>query len=371
MSLADLKARNAAELVNLKESGQKVVGMFCTYSPRELIMAAGAIPISLCANDESPIAEAEKELPRNLCPLIKASYGYSLNNKCPYMGASDLIVGETTCDGKKKMYELMKNQRDVYVMELPNMTNEKSLELWVSEMHRFKEILESKFGVKITDEKLKEAINLQNEERRLMLELMSLSKLDPSPITGSELHNILFSNDFIFDKKEKFKILQDLINEYKEKASSPFLQTKNKKRILITGCPSGGVFEKTIKEIEKFDAIVVGFENCVGSKNFENLVNTKGDLYENLAKRYLKIPCSVMYQNKSRSDKLKDMIKEFKVQGVVDITLSACHTYAIETAVMKKVVKEAGASYLSLETDYSSSDLGQIRTRLEAFIELL
>ncbi|NLK65959.1 MAG: 2-hydroxyacyl-CoA dehydratase [Campylobacteraceae bacterium] len=371
MSLAELKQKNAAELANLKEHGQRVVGMFCTYSPRELIIAADAIAVSLCANDESPISVAEKELPRNLCPLIKASYGYSVNGNCPYMRASDLIVGETTCDGKKKMYELMKNQRDVYVMELPNMTNEKSLELWVSEMHRFKEALEKKFNTTITDEKLKDAVILQNKERELMLEIMDLAKLDPSPITGSEMHDILFSNDFIFDKKEKFKVLEEMLSEFKEKANSPFNQNKNKKRILITGCPSGGVADKIIKEIEKFDAIVVGFENCVGRKNFEYMVETDGDLYENLAKRYLKIPCSVMYRNETRCDNLKRLISEFKADGVIDITLSACHTYAIESTTIKQTCKDAGAGFLHIETDYSKQDTGQVRTRLEAFIELL
>lgn len=371
MNLNSLKQQNANELLNLKQSGKKIVGVFCTYAPKELIYASGAVAISICAYDESPINEAHKELPRNLCPLVKASYGYSLSGKCPYMNASDLIIGETTCDAKKKMFELMANQREIYVMELPNMTNSSSLNLWKSEILRLKKALEVKFNTKITDEKLAYAIEIYNTERSLMAEIISLPKLDPNPITGSELHDILFANDFIFDKKEKFKLLRGLIDEFKEKSKSEFTLKNNKKRLIITGCPSGGVAKKIINEVEKFNAVVVGFENCVGSKNFDNLVELKGDLYENLANRYLKIPCSVMYKNSSRLKKLKNMIDEFGADGVIDISLSACHTYAIEAFNVKNSVKEAGASYLHIETDYSKQDSGQIRTRLEAFCELL
>lgn len=371
MNLSFLKQKNAAELSYLKKSGKKIVGVFCTYAPKELIYASGALAISICAYDESPINEAHKELPRNLCPLVKASYGYALTKKCPYMNASDLIIGETTCDGKKKMFELMAKHKELHVMQLPNTKEPNSLKLWKDEILKLKERLEHKFNVKITDEKLLEAIEIYNKERDLMSEVMDLAKLDPTPISGSEMHDILFANDFIFDKNEKIKILSDLIDEYKNRAKSPFILKNNKKRILITGCPSGGVYDKIIKEIEKFNAVVVGFENCVGTKNFDNQVETKGDLYENLAKRYLQIPCSVIYNNSSRLEKLSTMIRELRVDGVVDITLSACHTYAIEGFSVKNSVKNEGASYLQIETDYSKQDIGQIRTRLEAFCELL
>ena len=368
MDFEKLKKRNSFELQNLKAEGRAIVGTFCTYSPKELIYAAGGVAVSLCANDESPINAAHKELPRNLCPLIKASYGYAVTKKCPYMNASDLIVGETTCDGKKKMYELLANHKEVYVLELPNMTNKRSLKLWQDELVYFKEFLEKKFGIEITEEKLLDAVKIHNEERKLMCELMELNKLNPSPISGSELHQVLFASEFIYDKKEKIKTLRAFINALKQ---SPQSKISDKKRIIITGCPSGGVYEKIIKEIENLGADVVAFENCTGTKNHQNLVKEEGNLIENIAERYLKIPCSVMYQNNERADIIKNFIKEYQAHGVIDIVLSGCHTYAIETNKIREASKEAGANYMSLETDYSRQDNGQIRTRLEAFIELL
>ncbi|MBE3022520.1 double-cubane-cluster-containing anaerobic reductase [Campylobacter sp. 7477a] len=367
MEFDALKKRNAMALQDIKAQGKKIVGNFCTYAPKEIIYAARAIPISLCAYDESPMDAAQKELPRNLCPLIKASYGYALTKKCPYMNASDLVVGETTCDGKKKMYELLANHKDVYVMELPNMTNKKSLKLWSKEIAEFKEFIENKFKTKITDEALLEAIKIYNQEREIMCELMDLSKANPSPIKGSEIHQILFASDFIYDKQEKISTLRSFIDAIKE--STP--PKEHKKRILITGCPSGGIYEKIIKQIEDLGADVVAFENCTGTKNYKNLIQTDGDLIENIAKRYLKIPCSVMYQNNDRGEIIKSMVKEYEVNGVIDVVLSDCHTYAIETNKIKIASKEVGANYMSLETDYSKQDVGQIRTRLEAFIGLL
>ncbi|MDO5045695.1 double-cubane-cluster-containing anaerobic reductase [Campylobacter sp.] len=368
MDFEKLKKRNSFELQSLKAQGKPIVGTFCTYSPKELIYAAGGVAVSLCANDETPINAAHKELPRNLCPLIKASYGYALSKKCPYMNASDLIVGETTCDGKKKMYELLANHKDVYVLELPNMTNRRSLELWHDELVSFKKFLEDKFKTEITEDKLLEAVQIHNEERELMCELMELNKQIPSPVSGSELHEILFASEFIYDKKDKIKTIKAYIKAKKETYQA---KISDKKRIMITGCPSGGVYEKIIKQIENLGADVVVFENCVGTKNHQNLVKTDGNLMQNIAKRYLKIPCSVMYQNESRVDTVKKFIKEYSVDGVIDIILSGCHTYAIETTKIRETSKEAGANYMSLETDYSSQDSGQIRTRLEAFIELL
>ena len=365
---AELKKRNSLALQDLKAEGKSVVGTFCTYSPKELIYAAGAVPVSLCASDEGPINAAHAELPRNLCPLIKASYGYAVTKKCPYMNASDLVIGETTCDGKKKMYELLAKYKEVRVLELPNMTNKRSLELWTQELREFKGYLEQRFGVKITDEKLKETIELFNEERDALNELMELGKLNPTPISGSEMHQVLFASDYIYDKREKIRMLRSYVKALREKNMSG---AKRKKRIIITGCPSGGIYENVVKQIEELGADVVAFENCTGTKNYQNNVRLEGDLVANIAERYLKIPCSVMYQNDARSDIIKEFIHEYQAHGVIDVVLSCCHTYAIETNRIKEASREAGANYMSLETDYSKQDVGQIRTRLEAFIELL
>ncbi len=358
----------------LKDSGKNIVGTFCTYTPKELIYAAGALPVSLCSVSEETIPAAEKHLPKNLCPLIKASYGYAITDKCPYMYFADIVVGETTCDGKKKMYELMGEIKDTYVMQLPQ-TQDKSrgLDLWKEEMVRFKKKLENKFSVSITEEKMKIAISDINEERVLLKEFYSLGKLTPPPLSGYEMHNVLNGANYTFDKKLQNKKIREIIENLKEvdRTKSSKISVKAP-RILITGCPIGGVAEKIIKPIEDAGAVVVVYENCGGSKNLERLVDETIDPIEALAEKYISIPCSVMSPNSDREDLLKRLIDEYKVDGVIEIILQACHTYNVETHMIKRVVtNEKNIPYISLETDYSTGDTGQIKTRIEAFIEML
>ncbi|AMP21101.1 hypothetical protein AZF37_07975 [endosymbiont 'TC1' of Trimyema compressum] len=361
------------KMKNFKDNGEKVVGIFCTYAPKEVIYAAGAHPVGLCSVSDETIGEAEKHLPKNLCPLIKSSYGFAITDKCPYIYFSDVIVGETTCDGKKKMYELLNEIKDTYVMDLPNNpTKESGQKLWENEVKLFKEKLEDKFKVKITEEKLKDAIKLCNHERALLQELYNLPKLRPTPISGTELHTILFGSGFMFNKEEQSIQMRELIDNLKTKyANNECEISPDAKRILITGCPSGGVQAKIVKPLEEAGAVVVCFENCIGTKNFNNLVDENEEPIKAIAERYLKIPCSVMSPNEGRHEELEKLIDEYQVDGVIDVVLQACHTYNVETERVKRTVNAKQTPYMSLETDYSTSDSGQIKTRLEAFLEML
>ena len=371
-TFTDSRKKGFLAMKEEKDKGRKVVGTFCTYTPKEVIYAADAMSVSLCSTNEETIPEAEKYLPKNLCPLVKSSYGFAVTDKCPYMYFSDIIIGETTCDGKKKMYELLGEIKDMHVMQLPYVKNEYSLALWKNEIEKLIKVLENKFNIKITDDKLKNAVRLCNEERRAIKELFDLGKLNPSPIKGSDMHEALHSSNFKFDRKLYIEEIKKLTENIKEKYSNgeiPF--SKGMPRILITGCPTGGLVDKIIKQIEEAGASVVCFENCVGTKNFENLVDENKDPIEAIAERYIDIPCSVMSPNDKRMETIKQYIEEYAIDGVVDVTLSACHTYAVETEKVRKAVESTGKSYLSIETNYSNSDAGQLRTRLEAFVEML
>ena len=371
-TFADARKKGFLTMKAEKDKGRNVVGIFCTYTPRELIYAADAISVSLCSTSEETIPEAEKYLPKNLCPLIKSSYGFAITDKCPYMYFSDLIVGESTCDGKKKMYELLGEIKDTHVMQLPHMKNDYSFELWKNELRELIKKLEKKFNVKVTEEKLKEAIKLCNEERTIMKEFFSLAKLVPSPVKGTEMHDVMNSSNFKFDKKAFFEEIRNTIKNIKEKhARGESAFSNDTPRILITGCPTGGVVDKVIKQIEEIGGSVVCIENCIGTKNFEMLVDENKDPIEAIAERYLNIPCSVMTPNNDRMERIKQYIEEYSVDGVVDVTFTACHTYAIETERLRRAVEGCGKSYLAIETNYSNSDAPQLRTRLEAFIEML
>ena len=189
------------------EKGNIVIGSFCQYAPMEIINAGGMYNVLLCGfNYDPPIPLAETELPANLCPLIKSSYGNILGKTCPFAFYSDLIVGETTCDGKKKMYEMLSELKQMHVIHLPNIPDrERSLESWREELVRFKEALEERFGVEITDEKLRESIHILNQERSQMAQLYELGKLDPPAATGLQMRSVLTAEYFMLDKKNKLE----------------------------------------------------------------------------------------------------------------------------------------------------------------------
>lgn len=367
-SFSEQRQKGFIEALEFKEQGHHLVGAFCTYLPMELALAAGAAVVSLCAVSEETIPAAEQDLPRNLCPLIKASYGFAKTDKCPYFYFSDLVVGETTCDGKKKMYEYLSRFKPMHIMELPPSQTEDGLQLWLKELYRLKEVLERQFNTQITEEKLREAVALRNHERRALIDFFETMKADPPPMTGLECYEVLNGATFRFDREQATAEIEELTRRLHSQGSLP----ERKPRILLTGCPIGGVYKKVVSALEK-DAYVVAFENCDGAKSTYGLVDEQAeDIYEALARRYLNIGCSCMSPNPNRFEMLGRLIDDFQVDGVVEVVLQTCLTYAVESRAVREFVTQVKKlPYLSVETDYSTQDNGQLETRLNAFTEML
>ena len=370
---SEARKNGFVKVKEFKDKGYKVVGTFCTFTPWELMDAAGAIGVSVCGMSDETTEEAEAHLPKNLCPLIKSSYGFAITDKCPYIYFSDLIVGETTCDGKKKMFELLGRRKKTHVMQLPpSSIGEESFNMWKSEILKLKEKLEEDFQVEITEDKIIESIKIKNEERRAAEEFYSLGKLCPPPLWGYDMQKVLEGINYSLDRKEGIVNLRSLTKAIKDKyeeGNKPV--PKSAARILITGCPSGGVADKVVKSIEENGGVVVCYENCGGVKEKMTLVREDINPIDALTEKYLSVPCSVMSPNDGRLDLIENLIDEYKVDGVIDITLQACHTYAIETFNIKERTNSKGVPYLNIETNYSPSDMGQLKTRISAFIEML
>lgn len=257
-------------------------------------------------------------------------------------------------------------------MQLPAQRNERGLDLWKKEIIALKEKLEDFYGIQITEEDIKKAIRLKNRERKAMLRFMELGKLYPSPISGYEISTVSDSLGFNFDMEDRIRrveertkeVLKDWEENYKGK-------TSKRPRLLITGCPNGGVRDKIIKTVEEMGADVVAFDSCSGTREKVEEVDENMPVFDALAKKYLNINCSVMSPNDSRQGYIKEMIHEYQADGVVEIILQSCHTYNIEAHFIKRTVEAEGIPYLMIETDYSKSDQGQIATRLEALLETI
>ena len=368
---ADARKNSFLAIKELKEEGIPVVGVFCTYLPREIPNAMGASVVGLCSVTDETIPDAEKDLPRNLCPLIKSSYGFAKTDKCPFFYFSDLIVGETTCDGKKKMYEMLAEFKPVHVIELPNCQTEAGIGLYRQELIRFKEVLEKKFGTVITEDAIRRQIHNRNQILAALNRLQYVMALDPAPALGLDIVNIVYGTGF----KMKIDTLAEEVNAITDKIEAEYTQGKNigkRARILVTGSPSGGAALKVVRAIEDNGGVVVCFENCSGMKPLDPIDEDNPDVYDALARKYLNIGCSCMSPNPRRMELLDRLIDDFHVDGVVDLVLQACHTYNVETSLVRKLVKEKkGLPYTVVETDYSQADVGQLNTRMAAFIVML
>lgn len=369
---AEQKKQSFLRVKECKDQHIPVIGAYCSYFPRELATAMGAVPIGLCSSSEETVQIAESILPKNVCPLIKSSYGFAVSDRCPYYHFSDLVVGETTCDGKKKMYEMMAEFKDVFIMELPNIQSEKGLRLWREEIIRLKDYMEEKFQVVISDEDVRRAIRQENRRRKALKRLYEVMKSDPVPIKGMDLLNVLYGSKYRLDTDqvaEDINLLTDrILEEYR-----PDSGKERRPRILVTGCPIGGDSVKIVKAIEDSGGVVVAFENCTGAKVIDKLVDEEDpDSYGAIARKYFYIGCAIMTPNDNRIELLGRMIDEFRVDGVVEMILSGCHSVHMESISVRNFVsEEKHIPYMDVVTDYSQGDIGQLNTRMSAFIEML
>lgn len=370
----EMRETNVLAIKNAKENGARVAGMYCLYSPREIAMAAGAVTVPLCGTRQDPIPAAEKVLPRNLCPLIKSSYGFAVTDTCPYFHFSDILIAETTCDGKKKMYELLAEMKPLHLLQLPQKPDgAEALEYWYGEVKRMKERLETEFGVTIAEQDLTDAIRLANEERRSLKDLQDICKTKPAPISGMDLLMVLFMRGFCHDKTEAVALVDRLVAELKEMAGQGVTPFNNKTpRILLTGVPVGMGSHKVVQVIEECGGNVVCFESCGGYKAVYDQVDEDKEPLLAIAEKYLRTPCSCMSPNTGRFELVAELADQFRVDGIMDLTWQACHTYNIESYSLKKYIQDTKQlPFLQIETDYSESDIEQLKVRIEAFLEMI
>ncbi|MGQ9703002.1 MAG: double-cubane-cluster-containing anaerobic reductase [Actinomycetota bacterium] len=372
---SEIHGLRVKELVDHRAQSGVVVGTFCAYVPEELVIAAGGICVGLCAGAQVAEEAAEQYLPRNLCALIKSSLGFKLAKVCPYIESCDLLVGKTTCDGKKKYYEILDQFQPVHIMELPQRKDEADRVLWRSEVRRLAGRLEELAGRKITPESLREAIRVVNEKRRALLRLAELRKSDPPVISGRDallINQIAFYDDPV-RLAEKVNALCDELEE--RKAKWTFIGGAHRPRILLSGCPMAIPNWKVATIIETSGAVVAMDEMCTGIRYFRHLVSEEATdlegMLDAIADRYLQIDCAVFTPNQERIEHIKELVDDYDIDAVVYYALQFCDPYTVEAFRVRQELEKAGVPFLYLETDYSTEDVGQLTTRIQALIEML
>lgn len=368
----DMIPRCKAHAQKSRQAGQPIIGIVCEYAPRELIMAAGGVPVCLCGGDSDTIPAAEMRLPTNLCPLIKSTYGYLVEKSNPFLEMADLIVAETTCDGKLKMFELMSEEKTTYHIELPHKENDpEALGHWERELHKFKAFLENRYRTEITDAKLRVAIETMNRERALRRGLAETMKAEHPVLTGRQLLDFKSIISGIEDDLQQFERVLHWVQQQNGSDHPSVAKNGKPVRVLLTGVPTVHGAERVLEIIEAQGAVIVGQENCTGLKPIlEDVEASAPDPIHALAKKYFHLPCSVHTPNTRRFESLRQLARQYRADCVIELIWQACLTYSIEAFKVQNLVQnELGLPYLRIETDYSSSDSARIATRVKALME--
>ena len=374
--MSEVHGLRIKELMDEKKAGRKIIGSYCVFVPEEIVLAASATLVGLCSGADFAMEEVEKLLPRNTCALIKSSFGFKLGKVCPYLESANMVVGENTCDGKKKAYESLSNMvENLFVMDLPQVKSAQGRALLKTEYDRFKKSVEELTGVSITAESLKQAIRTVNAKRAAIHRLSSLRKADPAPISG--LDALLANQVFFYDNPARFtasvnKICDELEKRIEEKKGAFPEKTP---RILVSGCPQAVPNWKLPFIVETSGAVIVGEESCVGERGTRNLTDESGqtveDMMDAIVDRYFKVDCAIFTPNPDRLDHIQEMVKTYRADGVIHYGLQFCQPYLMESMPIEKALEEKNIPCLRIETDYSMEDVGQLKTRIEAFIEQL
>ncbi|MEO0020393.1 MAG: double-cubane-cluster-containing anaerobic reductase [candidate division WOR-3 bacterium] len=372
--LAEAHGARVAELVEEKRNGKRIVGTFCIYVPEELALAANTVPIALCGGIQASIPYAERMFPRDICPLVKSTLGLAFSKTCPYAPIKSLAVGETTCDAKKKTWEILAGKVNFHVMEVPQKKEKLDFDLWREAVDDFRRKLEDLSGTKVDSGRLAETIRIMNAKRRALQELAQLRQAEVVPISGVDA--LVVMQAALNDEPVRFtEAVKRLNQELRERIKNGISVAPGAKRIMMAGCPAVMGNWKVHALVERSGGVIVWDESCTGSRYFEHLVDeTAQDLdgqITAIAERYFKISCACFTPNQERIDAIVRRAQEFNVKGVVQYVLQTCHGYNIEAMRVEAALKGIGVPALKVVTDYSEEDTEQLRTRIEAFIEQL
>lgn len=350
-----------------KKEGKKALGYFCCYIPEEIMFAAGILPIRMRAIGmgctDTPMGDAYMSV--TTCSFTRCCL--ELANRKQYNFLDGLVCGNT-CDQIRRLYDNIKFKAPFpfhHFLSIPGFVNEVTLDWYKHELVKFKESLEKSFGVKITDDDLKRSIKTYNESRTLLKKLYMLRKRDDPPISGTDMLKVTIAG--VTMPRDKYnELLKQLLKEVEgKKGDNP------KARIMVVGAMLDD--PEWVKLIEDLGGAVVIDSLCFGSRYFWDLVDEKGDPLEALAKRYLsKIPCPRMTDGHlERTKFVEDMIKEFKVDGVILQRMKFCPFHWGEIFMLRRELKEQDVPTLELEREYVLSGAGAIKTRIQAFLEVL
>jgi len=359
----------------LKKQGKKIMGYLCAFVPVEMLTAAGFIPFRIKGDVNEPITKADAEMETIVCPLVRSCFDMSLKGKYEFL---DGIVIPHACDSISRTYDVWKYTLNLpysHLIDMPHATDEPSLNFYKEILGTFRTSLSKFAGKEISDQSLTQAIRLHNQNRGKVRELYELRKTSPPLISGAEVAKLLIAS-VSMPVEEATQLIDSVIKEVKQRGS---VLANKPSRIMVVGAQVDDV--AFIDLIEDSGAWVVADDLCPGTREFFADVDVTKNPIDGIAERYLrKIKCGRTFRERKGSyqDYLEErfghigrFIKDFKVEGVVLYIYKYCDPYGFDVPAMKSYIESVGTPVLYLEDEYSMSTIGRLRTRIQAFLELI
>ncbi len=380
--ISNLFGRRQEEIAAEKEKGKKVIGYMCLFAPTELILAADAIPVRVNSGWYDTSKLGDRVVPVEVCPVIRSTIGAKMIELSPFLEQSDALISVLTCDGMTKLSEILSDYKTIWGMNVPRIKDStQSLHFWNDEIKQMKAQIEQFTGNKITRKNLKEAIETTHRATKAFRRLQELRKGSPV-IMGRDA--MLVNQTFLWDDKKRWtEKTEALCNELEARAQrKDWVSPPDTPRVMITGTPMFWPDSwklPTLVEESNPRGVIVADELCSGERILNDPVGvdewSMDDMLNAIGERYLMAstcPCFTSKDgNEDRVNWLLNKVKDWNVQGVIYYVVRGCMLYAMEYTRVKKALDKINVPVYYLDTEYTREDVGQMKTRVEAFLEML
>jgi benzoyl-CoA reductase/2-hydroxyglutaryl-CoA dehydratase subunit BcrC/BadD/HgdB len=368
----DLLSKRIGELKEAKENGQKIIGYFCCYIPEEILYAIDIIPIRLSRFGDNQVASVGATyLTANACPFARSCVGLKKGGKDEYFEIVDIVADAPACMQMRRVLEVWEEYfgTKVIMVSIPRQFYSKDgQEFFAQGLKQFAEELSELSGNKLTDERLKQSVDMFNNIRKLQRWMYDGLKDDSFALGWAQVLEVIRAG-FVLDRKKYLDILNELKSEVE---AATITRAPSKVRLLLAGGMLAPGDDKLIKVLDEVGGRVVMDELCTGSRGIYTDVEEPN--IESIAKRYLiTIPCgSLPYprlEDDPRHAHLKNILKEYKITGILYYTLRFCDAYTFKVGHVREIANALKVKFLHINSDHSTADVHQIRTRVEAFVE--
>lgn len=359
----------------LKGSGKKIIGYLSALGPLEILTAAGVVPFRLKGNVSEAITKGDAYMETIVCPFVRNVFDSAVKGKFSFLDGMVLPHQCDSIDRTNDVWSYNLNLPYWHFLNFPHVTDDPSIE-FTKELYRvFIGTLEKLTGKKITDEAIAKAVAAHNENRHLMRELYALRKTNPPLISGAEMMKVLVAA-MSLPAEESSALIESVTKEVSKRTAK---SNGKSPRIMLIGDQIDDA--AIIDAIEGAGAHLVMDDLSIGAKMYWGDVDVTTDPVQGIAERYLrklKIPTTFVgsketYQEilDERYGHMKQFISEFNVNGVVLFIYKYCDPYGFEVPAMKSYIESTGTPVLYLEDEYSISTLARMKTRIEAFLEMI